>query len=210
MPARGYSRQINRNVKTITGLAKIARTSPIPNSANTTLFTEIQTHIVQDGRRDMTKVCVVCGKKFEAPAKGYYKCCSKECSATRDRERKRAYNKGCVRKKKCKSCGKSFTPTRHFREYCSVPCQMRRVNIPKETLKCLYCGKPLEGGRRKYCSDACQDYGYRGVPIEKIAPKKRISQIDDINTQARGKGLSYGAYKAAQYMKEHIPPIEIK
>lgn len=38
-------------------------------------------------------------------------------------------------------------------------------------MKCVRCGKPVEKGRRKYCSDACADSALRArIKLGKLVP----------------------------------------
>ena len=82
-------------------------------------------------------------------------------------------------------------------------------------IKCGICGKEFEGaGNRKYCSNECSHIAYtqqnkerwqreKGKPRERNKkPKKRKSQLDAINAEARKLGMTYGQYQAMKYVKE--------
>lgn len=157
--------------------------------------------------------CVVCGAEFSKRTSPKQITCSKECS------RKRHYQMQRARISKpfhiCHTCGKKFRPTPEHRStiYCSDECKAqksKRVPAPKDA-HCKFCGKPFhrEYGQQKYCSVRCRNASKCSHPVRKppekpkIAEKPRVNRVDDINTQAREMGLSYGAFQALQWQQEH-------
>lgn len=145
-------------------------------------------------------ICVICGKTYRK-TNNNQKCCSPRCSEKRHKQNKQRRKK--VKYNTCKACGKKFIPSEKFKYYCSRECQPK---YEKKKVYCEYCGNLIVGrnANAKYCSDLCKGRFEQDVSFKpEYRPVQRVSLIDDINTQAMEKGLSYGAYKAAQYMKEH-------
>lgn len=154
----------------------------------------------------MTKVCVICGKEFDARATT--KTCSIECRKELEKQYKRKYLRKQVKPKPCKACGKLFKPTVEFRNYCSPKCQASTIKVGRET--CIICGTPLIGRNAQtiYCSKQCSYIAKRRLTNSKydkpeISEIRRVSQVDGINTQARDKGVSYGQLQALKYMETH-------
>ena len=78
----------------------------------------------------------------------------------------------------CKNCGKLFEP-KPREIYCSAECR-------KEVIKAA----------KRY-----QMYQFEKPKAEK-PKKKRKSQLDAINAEARKLGMTYGQYQAMKYVKE--------
>lgn len=77
--------------------------------------------------------------------------------------------------KNCVICGKEFTAKRSTAKYCSAPCREHAANER--------CKRRYRGTRRKKNKAT-------GEPIWQI------------NEEARNLGLTYGKYKAMQYMEK--------
>lgn len=82
---------------------------------------------------------------------------------------------------------------------------------------CIICGQPFIAFRSSQvcCTDKCRRKrieGQHALAKEKKARKEKVqeekeirdihSNIDEINAEARRKGLSYGRLQAMKYMKE--------
>lgn len=154
----------------------------------------------------MIKKCAICGKEFES--KSTTKTCSIECRKQLEKQYKRKYLRKHVKPKLCKACGKEFYPTVEFRGYCSAKCQASTIKVGRET--CIICGTPLIGRNAStiYCSKQCSYIAKRRQTCSKygepeIAEIRRASLVDDINTQAREKGVSYGVLQARRYIETH-------
>ena len=76
-----------------------------------------------------------------------------------------------LKEKKCRVCGKKFTPLAVNQMYCSTPCKYRANNChrqgipvcaekPRETLKCPVCGELFVPKlyNQKYCSRSCYSH----------------------------------------------------
>lgn len=53
---------------------------------------------------------------------------------------------------------------------------------------CVRCGKPVEQGRRKYCSDACADSSLRAaIKLRKLSPgmtPRKLFRVTSYRTDA--------------------------
>ena len=63
-------------------------------------------------------------------------------------------------KKSCAFCGKEFKSNDRRKIYCNDDCKVRAREKRKQdnkraNMKCVVCGKWLEGKRKVYCSDEC-------------------------------------------------------
>lgn len=101
--------------------------------------------------KDIVKVCVVCGKEFpgKCTVQDTKETCSSECQVVLSNQRKKKSAGSSIRK--CKWCGKEFTPTSERQLYCN--------DIHYQV--CLVCGKKFEIDVRKdqtvkTCSDKCR------------------------------------------------------
>lgn len=72
---------------------------------------------------------------------------------------------------------------------------------------CNYCGKTFETSKRgqhKYCSDECRKKFYNPkryfAEIEPKEPKE--SHINEINAEARARGMTYGMYQAQKFLNQ--------
>ena len=128
------------------------------------------------------KTCKHCGKTFipNFPSRKY---CSKECAKAVHRkqiaelEKKRRAELKAIQppkifEKTCKHCGKTFTTQNPHKLYCSEKCRSqkrfleKKADEPKKT--CVVCGKTLDKGQLKYCSD-CTPYK-KHDPLKKTCP----------------------------------------
>lgn len=67
------------------------------------------------------------------------------------------------------------------------------------TAKCIICGSPLTGGKRKYCSRQCERKGSRErKKYKKSAVPDNFTEYDRacIEARERGEHLSYGKFMA--------------
>ena len=63
-------------------------------------------------------------------------------------------------KRQCAFCGKEFESNDRRKMYCDDDCKVRARNKRKSDskrakMKCVVCGKRLDGRRNVYCSDEC-------------------------------------------------------
>lgn len=128
----------------------------------------------------MNKVCVVCGKEFDASHPHHRKLtCSEECSITykKYKYRERYYNYRHnflknARRRKCIYCGELYSPWKAESKYCSIECareyekKLYRLGWKKRKKatydnNCEYCGKKFVARYKlaKYCSDECKKKG---------------------------------------------------
>lgn len=121
--------------------------------------------------------------------------------------------------KECKFCKKVFETDMKKMIYCSHKCatdaHKEKIREKKEQIKkiCAVCGAPFETNRphKMTCSYECAEIRYRGKRAEygrkkkfenknkkeKSTPTKKL--VDDA-VVARKLGMTYGQYKAMQYM----------
>lgn len=136
----------------------------------------------------MKKVCVQCGKTFDAAA-GRVKLCSRECVNKwllgRKKKSKANLKNKQVIEKQCEYCGNIFTidGLKHHKDkkFCSRKC-MYNAQKKRENIHCAYCGKefyPYEKDAR-YCSLSCSA---KAQSPEKV--KKRIEANAERNKAKR-------------------------
>lgn len=118
--------------------------------------------------------------------------------------------------KTCAYCGKEFTTTDKKKKYCNAECRdkqdLARKKRKPEILKCPTCGRTfIRKGRKKYCSDSCRDSinsakrlkAKKEAKIRTAAERRVItSHLAAANGAARDMNMTYGQYKAMQYMKK--------
>lgn len=80
------------------------------------------------------------------------------------------------------------------------------------TKKCIICQKPFEAkGKAKCCSPECvkelrrkysREYARKTYEVKLKKSKKGVSTLDEDIRHAREQGITYGEYKAKQYLEE--------
>lgn len=172
--------------------------------------------------------CEICGKPLtEKQIKNGCKCCSSKCGALNGARKKQKP----VAEVKCKNCGKLLTRAQisHSCKFCSRECS---VEMAKESQreadqklykkKCAACGKEFTsvGFRRRYCSDECRQVGaelskarareqYQKQKAAAEAKKTDKHRLEKDLAQANAHGMSYGRWKAMQYIQS-LPKIETR
>ena len=71
-------------------------------------------------------------------------------------------------KKTCAFCGKEFKSGDRRKMYCNDDCkgrarEKRKQEKKRAKMKCIVCGRQLEGRRKVYCSDECYYGRYKDV-----------------------------------------------
>ena len=171
--------------------------------------------------------CKYCGKPLtESQIKKGNKYCSRRCSGLYTASQKMAP----VPEVRCKNCGKLLTRTQIKREntFCSTACAALTVkerNRENEQRlykkKCAACGKEFTsvGYRQRYCSEECREYGrelsrarareqYQKQKAAEEVKKRNKNRLANDLAQAKANGMSYGRWKAMQYMQS-LPKIQI-
>lgn len=171
--------------------------------------------------------CEICGKPLtEKQIKNGCKCCSSRCGGLNGAKKRQKP----VLDIKCKNCGKPLTRTQisHGGKFCSHKCatEMARESQHEAeqrlyTKKCAACGKEFTsvGFRIKYCSDECREVGKERSTAktrEQYQKQKAAAEMKKTDkhrlerdlAQANAHGMSYGQWKAQQYMQS-LPKIQV-
>lgn len=112
----------------------------------------------------------------------------------------------------CKVCGKELKKTQ--KSFCSRACQNEGFKIKIAYPKvCAWCGKEFTAYKPKtqYCSVSCRNLLYRKMEKEQKeveASKPKVDLINEINAEAVKHGMSYGQWKAQEFMKS-IAKVQI-
>lgn len=115
----------------------------------------------------------------------------------------------------CAYCGKEFATTEPRKKYCNAECRdkqgLARKKRKPEILKCPTCGRTfIRKGKKKYCSDSCRysmnsakrSEAKKEAKIRTAAERRVItSHLAAANGAARDMNMTYGQYKAMQYMQ---------
>lgn len=123
------------------------------------------------------------------------------CGVALPKHRNKGYRLKCddcndyARKKKhpprpCKreSCDVVFVPQHGLQKYCNFDCrdlaQLERMAnrdgwIFVETRSCAECGEQVPRPRRKYCSDVCEDIGFRRYRRELYHRRKNRNKVTE-------------------------------
>ena len=135
----------------------------------------------------MKKICVICGKEFEAKYKNRMycsqKCCNKKMIEYRKQEAE-GVEKSWKKEKSCKICGKPFVPRIANQLCCSAECS--NINARSISRKNEKINREKEEKR----------------VLEEARIKKRKERtlkplsISEINKRARKEHLTYGQYCA--------------
>lgn len=140
-------------------------------------------------------VCVICGKEFEGPLNSKY--CSKECQ--KEKAKRRAYETSKIkheaktRPRKCKECGRIFTPEygAKKRMFCSEICCKRNTSrIAKATRRARQHGNayepinPIEIFQRDQWT--CQLCGIKTPRKLRGTTNDRAPELDHIIPLAKG------------------------
>lgn len=166
---------------------------------------------------EITKTCAYCGQEFTTTDK-QKKYCDCECRykalLLRGKERRaREKTEKTEKTTTCAFCGKEFDIGRRNR-YCSEECyhkaaavrQKERDARLREERKpvCPLCGKKFvrTKTRKKYCSTECANEAGDVKEVYNPARKKKQSHLAAANGAARDMNMTYGQYKAMQYMKK--------
>lgn len=129
----------------------------------------------------------------------------------------------------CPVCGKKFV-SKKGKRYCSDDCrrkaeekrnreryqQLKGKLSQGKTVKCGCCGKEFntKNGGSKYCSKDCRLIMSRQISAEYNRNKRELTKafmarrsetksngIDAVAAAAKAAGMSYGQYKAAEFLK---------
>lgn len=126
--------------------------------------------------------------------------------------------------KYCLICGKELTIEQLHRgnwKYCSRKCASAARKEKKCTCTCIVCGKEFQAAteRARLCSPACKrerkriqylESGKMHTSARKPKTKqKHESKISEEQAAAQAHGMSYGKWKALQYI-ENMPKINTK
>ena len=137
----------------------------------------------------MIKICVICDCEFatsgDTPNEKRKKYCSDACRKEAvKRQKKRGYHNLI-----CVVCGKVFLSDRRDRVCCSVECSHERNKITAR-----------ERFKRKYYEEKAEREEAKVV----YAPPKRrkIASLQEIDAEARKRGMSYGRYMALLQMEK--------
>lgn len=170
------------------------------------------------------QTCKRCGKpltKQQIASKNTY--CSVRCATQAAMEEKP------VEKAYCLECGKELSRRQILlgNKTCSKSCAKRfrdKANLPEQARlikkkRCKHCGKEFEtiNKRMKFCSDECRQIE---DTLNRIDAKKRAEEnrkrrvrttdrIDREQAKAQAHGMSYGQWKAQQYLK-NIPKVDTR
>ena len=128
--------------------------------------------------------------------------------------------------KYCLNCGKELTQEQLHRgnwKYCSRKCAREAHKEVYHTCTCVVCGKEFQAHRSSalICSEECRSIRKREQSRErarirgtsttksKKTKHKHESQISEEQAAAQAHGMSYGKWKALQYI-ENMPKINTK
>lgn len=128
----------------------------------------------------------------------------------------------------CPTCGKKFV-SKKGRKYCSDDCrrkaekkrdreryqQLKGKLSQGKIVECSCCGKEFntKNGGSKYCSKDCRLIMSRRISAEYNRNKRELTKaftarkvslnggIDAVAAAAKAAGMSYGQYKAAEFLK---------
>ena len=133
----------------------------------------------QEHRVVHTKVCVICGRKFET-TKSAAKYCSSLCACEARRRKSLEYAKRVSHEpRKCTECGGEFIPKSVAGKFCSKECKKihtsKRMKQGFKPIKCVYCGKEFipNSSSAKYCSEECRKEGKRDALRKKVSAHDR-------------------------------------
>lgn len=171
----------------------------------------------------MQATCKRCGKpltKQQITSKNTY--CSVRCATQAAMEEKP------VEKAYCLECGRELSRRQILlgNKTCSKSCAKRfrdKANLPEPSTtykkRCRHCGKEFETSnkRMKFCSDECRqiENTLNNIDAKKRAEVNRkikvrtTDRIDREQAKAQAHGMSYGQWKAQQYLK-NIPKIDTR
>lgn len=159
---------------------------------------------IRVGNKYCSKSCSSQGRKNQAPPVPEVRCeccgkllnrkqianggryCSRDCAGKTTKERNHEAEERLY-KKKCKACGKEFTSVGYRQKYCSEECR--------------------EAGREASRARAREQYQERKEAAALERDKKHRLERD--LAQANAHGMSYGQWKAMQYMQS-LPKIEVR
>jgi hypothetical protein len=128
-----------------------------------------------------TKVCPICGVKFETTI-STAKYCGEICACKARSIKSLKYAKmASYEPRPCAECGREFIPKTKASRFCSKECNIIYSNKHKkfEPKKCKCCGKeflPNSTGA-KYCSEECR------AEAKKKAAEKKASERKSPNTK---------------------------
>jgi hypothetical protein len=156
-----------------------------------------------DSHKSIKRICLTCGKEFEAwPSRiknGGGKYCSYKCSQSK---------KVSLEKRICLTCGKQFEeyPSIHGR-YCSRRCYAKARQIQKPSSICPTCGEEFDYSQnKKYCSPECNPHNKSGKFSKKkmicIQCNKEFFGLSDRKTCSH---KCAGEYRSKQYVGENNP-----
>lgn len=136
----------------------------------------------------MKKICVICGKEFESGATAR-KTCSLECGSALEQKTNAARKKKSRYKYRvCLNCKIQFLKKDGEDRFCSPECERiyySRKNRKRRTTSHMY-------------------EGLLGQPYDDVNPK-----LTEDSLAASKLGMSYGEYKAKEYLKT-IPKIDVR
>ncbi len=171
----------------------------------------------------MATTCKRCGKpltKQQIGKKNIY--CSVQCAT------QAALGERPVEKAYCQECGEELSRRQILpgNKTCSKSCAKRlrdKSNVPKPDKayknKCKHCGKEFEAHdkRIRFCSEECRKIvnTLNNIDAKKRAELNRkikartADRIDLEQSEAQAHGMSYGQWKAQQYLK-NIPKVDTR
>lgn len=127
-----------------------------------------------------------------------------------------------MKTKFCQNCGKELTKEQLYRgntKFCSRQCATDAHKKITHTCTCIVCGAKFEAAteRAKICSPNCKRERARQQYLEngKISTsprksrQKHKSNLTAAQVEAQAHGMSYGQWRAQQYLKS-IPKIDTK
>lgn len=164
-------------------------------------------------QEEIKRECEFCGKEF-ATIDLRKKYCNAECrdKAAQLRDRQKRQSAGAEKKAICACCGKEFSKGRK-KLYCSAECyneaakqrgKARYAETRTESkVICALCGKEFRRGkdRKAYCSIECASEARNVKEVYSMKRDRKKSQLAITNEAARNAHMTYGQYKAMQYMK---------
>lgn len=170
--------------------------------------------------------CKLCGDLFTTKNPEQVLCgheCSRAWILKHKKEEYNAWLQMQIRlsPKCCKECGEMYLPKSKGSKYCSDACRKeggRKIyNEHKRrsrskgggmvTTDCEGCGITFTSLRvyeHTHCAK-CRARIARGTSLEALSseePVKRESKIEELNKEARGKNMSYGALQAEKYKEK--------
>lgn len=137
-------------------------------------------------KKDVRKVCKVCGKEFH-PCTEHRSYCSPECLAVGRKDNRRGKSHtatGVVYDRVCDFCGKPFTTNKPNKRFCCKKCQKtddnrqrrddRKAKVVVLTKTCVWCGETFETTKsfKICCSPKCS-YNYNNHQCSKAELEER-------------------------------------